>query len=79
MTRVPATGDSASAASEARAGGDDLTSAVVVRGREVELRETREHGVAVAADDGAHAGLLRRGGLRHGAAADADEAHAVGG
>ena len=33
-------------------GSDDLTSAVVVRGRQVELRQTREHSVAVAADDG---------------------------
>ena len=78
MTRVPAGGSAVEGLQRVeRSGGDELAAAVVVRGGEVELFEPGDDGGLVAADDGAHAGLLGGGGLGHRPAADADEAERV--
>jgi hypothetical protein len=78
MTRVPATGDSASAASAGRAPAATICPPPLWFAGVRSSRRAREHGVAVAADDRAHAGLLCAAASPW-PAADADEAHAVGG
>ena len=76
ISRALAGGSSASAAScSSGAGGDDLAGAVVVGGGEAVLVERGEHLVAVAAEDGGHAGRGRGGGLGHRLAALADQHH----
>ena len=76
ISRALAGGSSASAAScSSGAGGDDLAGAVVVGGGEPVLVEGGEHLVAVAAEDGGHAGRGDGGGLGHRLAALADQHH----
>ena len=57
------------------AGGDDLAGAVVVGGGQSVLVERGEHLVAVAPEDGGHAGGRGGGGLGHRVAALADQHH----